>query len=155
METPDHKKTVSTLNHLIEALIDGQKGYQQATDEARDADLKTLFGKYSTQRAGFAAELQSEVSQLGGGQPESSGSVTSAVHRGWINLKSALTSQDRHGILAECERGEESAVKSYRQALSDGSLGTPVLAVVQAQHDAVLAAHNVIKQLRDDSTPAK
>ena len=155
METPDNQKTISTLNHLIEALMDGQKGYQQAADEARDADLKTLFGEYSAQRAKFAGELQAEVSQLGGGKPESSGSVTSAVHRTWINLKSALTSQDRHGILAECERGEDSAVKSYREALANGSLNPAALSVVQRQHDAVLASHNAIKKLRDDSTPAK
>ena len=135
--------------------MDGQKGYQQAADETRDADLKTLFMEYSAQRAGFAGELQSEVSQLGGGQPEPSGSVTSSIHRGWINLKSALTSQDRHGILAECERGEDSAVKSYREALADGSLSPSAKAAVQRQHDAVLTSHNAIKKLRDDSTPGK
>ena len=155
METTDNPKSISTLNNLIQALMDGQKGYQQAADEAQDANLKTLFGEYSAQRAKFAGELQSEAGRLGGGKPESSGSVTSAVHRTWINLKSALTSQDRHGILAECERGEDSAVKSYREALADGSLGASAMAVVQGQHDAVLAAHNAIKKLRDDSTPAK
>ena len=155
MQTPDHQKTISTLNNLIEALMDGQKGYRQAADEAQDADLKTLFGEYSTQRAKFASELQGEVSQLGGDKPESSGSVTSAVHRTWINLKSALTSQDRHGILAECERGEDSAVKSYREALADDSLDSSAKSVVQQQHDAVLAAHNAIKKLRDSSTLAK
>ena len=155
MDTPGHQKTLLTLDHLIEALMDGQKGYRQAADEARDADLKTLFGEYSAQRAGFTGELQSEVSQLGGGEPESSGSVTSAIHRGWINLKSSLTSQDRHGILAECERGEDSAVKSYREALAEGNLSASAKAVVQRQYDGVLSAHNAIRKLRDDSTPAK
>ncbi len=155
METSDNKKTVSTLNTLIETLKDGEKGYQQAGEEARDTDLKTLFGEYAMQRTKFASELQKQVVQSGGGQPESSGSVTSAIHRSWIGLKAALTSQDRHGILAECERGEDSAVKAYREALSDSSLSAAAKAVVQQQYDAVLAAHNDIKKMRDNSAPAK
>ena len=155
METPDPQKTISTLNTLIEALKDGEKGYQQVADATHDADLKTLFGGYAEQRHGFAKELQKAAFELGEHKPETSGSVTSAVHRGWIGLKTVLTSQDRHGILAECERGEDSAVKSYRLALADASLSASAKALVQTQHDAVMAAHNDIKKLRDDSTRAK
>ena len=155
MATPDNQQTTSTLNPLIEALGDGQKGCRQAADQARDADLGTLFGGYAAHRAQFTGQSQAEVSQMGGGKPGSSGSVTGAVHRRWINLRSALTSQDRHGILAECERGEDSAVESYRQALAGGSLNPSATAVAQRQHDAVWAAHNTIKKLRDDSTPTK
>ena len=155
METPNPQKTISTLNGLIEALKDDEKGYQQVADATHDADLKNLFGGYAEQRHEFAKELQRTVFDLGQGKPETSGSGTSAVHRGWIGLKNVLTSQDRHGILAECERGEESAVKSYRLALADASLGESAKALVQTQHDAVLAAHNDIKKLRDDSTRAK
>ncbi len=155
METPDPQKTISTLNTLIEALKDGEKGYQQVADATHDADLKTLFGGYAEQRHEFAKELQKAAFELGEAKPETGGSVTSAVHRGWIGLKNVLTGQDRHGILAECERGEDSAVKSYRLALADASLGASVKTLVQTQHDAVLAAHNDIKKLRDDSTRAK
>ena len=155
MDTSDNQKTISALNRLIEALKDGEKGYQQAAEETHDADLKTLFGEYSRQRHEFAKELQKAACGLGDSKPGTSGSVTSTIHRGWINLKAALTSQDRHGILAECERGEDSAVKSYREALAGSSLGTEQKAVVQKQSDAVLAAHNNVKKLRDDSAPAQ
>lgn len=155
METPDPQKTISTLNTLIEALKDGEKGYQQVADATHDADLKTLFSGYAEQRHEFAKALQKAAFELGEAKPETGGSVTSAVHRGWIGLKNVLTSQDRHSILAECERGEDSAVKSYRLALADASLGAAAKALVQTQHDAVLAAHNDIKKLRDDSTRAK
>ena len=50
---------------------------------------------------------------------------------------------------------KDSAVKSYRLALADASLNASAKALVQTQHDAVLAAHNDIKKLRDDSTRAK
>ena len=54
-----------------------------------------------------------------------SGSAAGALHRGWINLKSALTSGDDHAILAECERGEDSAVEEVSKALDNG-LSAPV-----------------------------
>ena len=47
-------------------------------------------------------------------------STTGAMHRAWINLKSALTSGDDHAILAECERGEDSAISEYKEAMENG-----------------------------------
>ena len=155
METPDDPKVTSALNNLIAVLVDGQKGYRQAADITRDSALKTLFGEYSAQRATFVSELQSEASLLSRSTPDSSSSTTSAFHRGWINLKSTLTGQDRHGILVECERGEESAVKSYREALANRSLNPSAMNLVRRQHDVVSAAYNAIKKLRDDSTPPR
>ena len=65
METPDSQKTISTLNTLIEALKDGEKGYQQVADATHDADLKKLFGGYAEQRHEFAKELQQAAFELG------------------------------------------------------------------------------------------
>ena len=154
METPDHKQMIATLNSLIETLKDGELGYQQASEEAQDADLKTLCDGYSKQRHEFAKPLQKAVYALGDDKPENSSSATSAVHRGWISLKAALTNQDRHAILAECERGEDIAKKAYADALSGGHLGADVKTVVQEQADAILAAHNEVKKLRDEAAAA-
>ena len=123
METPDPQKPIATLNTLIEALKDGDKGYQRVADATHDADSRTLFDGYAEQRHEFAKQLQKAVFELGAARPETSGSVTGAVHRGWIGLKNVLTGQDRHGVLAECERGEDSAVKtskSYHHRLGLG-----------------------------------
>src|SRR5947209_19009541 len=109
---------ISTLNSLIETLKDGQEGFRQASEAVKDPTLKSLFNEYSLQRAKFAGELQNEVVRsLGDAKPEESSSTAGALHRAWINLKSALTAGDDHAILAECERGEDSAVNEYRKAL--------------------------------------
>ena len=109
--------TISTLNHLIETLKDGQEGFRAASEDIGSSELKTLFSKYSLQRAQFAGELQEAVITLGDHDPADSGSVAGAVHRGWIDLKAALMSKDEHAVLAECERGEDVAVAAYRKAL--------------------------------------
>ena len=77
-----------------------------------------------------------------------SGSAAGALHRGWINLKSALTRGDDHSILAECERGEDSAVEEFRKALNDG-LSAPVQEIVSRQYVQIKEAHDRVKNLRD------
>ena len=99
------KEITSTINNLIETLKDGQEGFKQAAQGVKDPQLKSLFTDYSLQRSRFATELQSEARVLGESEPETSSSAAGALHRAWINLKSAVTKGDDHAILAECERG--------------------------------------------------
>src|SRR5215467_15880110 len=110
------KKESSVLNDLIETLKDGQEGFKQAAEGVSNPQLKSLFRDYSQQRSRFAIALQSEARSHGETDPESSSSATGALHRGWINLKSAITGGDEHAVLAECERGEDSAVEEYKKA---------------------------------------
>jgi uncharacterized protein (TIGR02284 family) len=114
------KEIISVIDDLIKALKDGQQGFKQAAEGVKDPELKSLFNEYSRQRARFAMELQSEAQILGKSEPETSGNSAGALHRGWIDLKSAVTKGDDHAILAECERGEDSAVEEYKKALNDG-----------------------------------
>src|SRR3954451_10438251 len=146
------KETISTLNSLIETLKDGQEGFRQASEAVKDSQLKSLFNELSLQRSKFAGELQNQVIQLGESEPEKTSSTAGALHRAWINMKSAITSQDDHAILAECERGEDSAVAEYKKAMEDDSrLPTPIRDIVSRQYTAVKAAHDQVKALRDAS----
>jgi uncharacterized protein (TIGR02284 family) len=143
------KETISTINSLIETLKDGQEGFRQAAEAVADPQLKSLFSEYSLQRSRFAGELQSEAIGLGESKPEDTSSTAGALHRTWINLKSAITSRDDHAILAECERGEDSAIKEYREAMEKEELSSPVRDIVSRQYTQVKSAHDRIKQLRD------
>ena len=65
-------------------------------------------------------------------------------------FKSAITGGDEHAILAECERGEDSAVEEYKKALDDG-LTQSAQELVSRQFADIKAAHDRIKSLRDAS----
>jgi len=143
------KETISTLNSLIETLKDGQEGFRQASEAVKDSQLKSLFSEFSLQRSKFAGELQGHAIQMGESKPEDSSSTAGALHRAWINLKSAVTSQDDHAILAECERGEDSAVAEYKKAMEETSLPSPARDIISRQYTDVKAAHDRIKALRD------
>ena len=142
------KEIISTINSLIETLKDGQEGFRQAAEAVKDPSLKSLFNQFSLQRARFAGELQSEAVRLGESNPETDSSTSGALHRTWINIKSAVTSGDDHAILAECERGEDSAVKEYQEAI-DENVSAPVGDVIVRQFREVKQAHDQIKNLRD------
>jgi uncharacterized protein (TIGR02284 family) len=133
---------------LIETLKDGQEGFKQAAEAVKDPQLKSLFDEYSRQRAQFAVELRSKAQSPDERESKMSGSAAGALHRGWINLKSALTSGDDHAILAECERGEDSAVEEFQKALNNG-LSAPVQQIVSRQYAQIKEAHDRIKHLRD------
>jgi uncharacterized protein (TIGR02284 family) len=136
------------IDDLIETLEDGQEGFKQAAESVKDPQLKSLFSEYSQQRARFAVELRSKAQSPDERESKMSGSAAGALHRGWINLKSAVTQGDDHAILAECERGEDSAVEEFRKALNDG-LSVPVQEMVSRQYAEIKQAHDRVKHLRD------
>lgn len=141
---------VSVLNDLIETCKDGEEGFRKAAQDVKRTDLQTLFNEYSRQRSQFASELQVEVARIGG-SPEKSGSVSGAVHRGWIDVKSAVSGRDDHAILEEAERGEDVAVRSYRDALAK-ELPTDLRSIVQKQLSQIEEAHNRVRSLRDGTS---
>jgi uncharacterized protein (TIGR02284 family) len=141
----DNNDVISTLNNLIETCKDGQNGFQTAADGVKNSELKTLFHTYAQQRAQFAGELQGEVRRLGG-DPEQTGSVAATLHRGWINIKSAVTGEDENAVISECERGEDSAVSNYKDAL-DANLPADVRSIVERQYTQVKEAHDRIRSL--------
>lgn len=143
----DNKKIVSTVNDLIETCRDALNGFKEAIENVKSLDLKDLFNKLAEERARFVQELQLEVRGLGG-EAEKTGSTAGALHRVWMDIKGTLTGKDDHAILAECERGEDSAVSAYRDALKE-ELPSGILLIVQRQYEVVQNDHDRIKQLRD------
>jgi len=141
----DNDEVISTLNNLIETCKDGQNGFRTAAEGVKNSELISLFNTYSKQRGQFASELQNEVRLLGG-DPENMGSTAAALHRGWINIKSTVTGEDEGAVISECERGEDSAVKAYEEALQK-NLPANLRTTVETQFARVKEAHDRIRSL--------
>ncbi|NOK57508.1 MAG: PA2169 family four-helix-bundle protein [Chloroflexi bacterium AL-W] len=138
----DNNSIVNELNDLIEICKDGQKGYQQAAENVDDQGYTTMFNRYAKERGQAAAELQQEVTRLGG-QPETDGSTAAQLHRTWMDLRSALgvsdTAERRQRILEECVRGDTAAKERFEEVLKKG-LPTNVQSTVERQYEEVTAA---------------
>jgi uncharacterized protein (TIGR02284 family) len=142
-----NRELIATLNELIETCKDGEKGFALAAKDANDPALTPLFtdGERSCRTA--AAELQEQVRALGG-NPDESGSVKGAVHRGWISLKTAVTSRDAKAILEECERGEDYAKAQYAAALKV-QMPEGIRQLVERQYQGVMSNHDRVRDLRN------
>lgn len=139
-------EVIDELNGLIETCRDGQNGFAEAAEKLSDPLWKTFCLERSRERARFVGELQQQVQSLGG-DPENTGSASAAIHRAWINLKSALGAGEA-SIMAACETGEDSAVSAYKNAL-DKSLPANVRHIVEQQYESVKASHDRVKAMRD------
>jgi uncharacterized protein (TIGR02284 family) len=143
----DSDDVIDTLNDLLESCRDGEFGYRECAGHVKAQNLKTVLQRHEQACRDAGMELQALIGQLGG-KADEGGSMTGALHRGWVSVRSTLMSNSDHAMLDECERGEDSALASYRKALKK-RLPEWVRAVVQLQSDGAQRNHDQIKALRD------
>lgn len=145
--------TISYLNALIETSRNGELGYAEAATLVRDTRIQSVLEGYAKERAGFVKALQAEVTKLGG-IPADSGSLGAAIHRGWMDLKSALTAGSTGAILAACETGEDSAWTHYKEATDSEMTGTS-RTLVEKQWEKVKEAIFHLQHLQGELTVEK
>jgi uncharacterized protein (TIGR02284 family) len=143
----DRNSVTETLNDLIENCKDGEYGFQTCAEHAKSADLKQFFVRRARECASAAQELQSLVARFGG-SPDTGGSATGAMHRGWVAVRGTLALNDDKAMLSECERGEDAALARYREALEE-KLPPEVEQVVRRQYQGAQRNHDEVKRLRD------
>lgn len=147
-----NKEAISILNDLIETSKDGQEGFKSCAEDIKHQELKALFAKRSADCAAAAAELQAQVRALGG-DPETSTSVAGDLHRRWVDVKSVFTGKDEEAVLNEAERGEDHALKAYKEALEKISKHNLVgiRDLVERQYHGVQRNHDQVKALRNQA----
>lgn len=143
----------AVLNDLVETSKDGERGFRKAAEDAHDTQLKALFISRAEDCTQGARELQDVVQKLGG-KPETGGSMSGALRRGWADVKSAVAGRSDYEILAECEKGEDVAKKHYSDALEE-DLPADVRMVIDRQFQGVIQNHDRIRDLRDQFAAAK
>ena len=134
------------LNHLIEVCMDGENGYRAAATDVENSELQGIFHHYEEQRAKFAKDLRGEVVRLGG-EPVTGGTVLGALHRGWMDVKSAVTGSNPSAVIAACETGEDSAAASFEQAV-DTTIPGETREIVERQAKQIRAAHSHMLRLK-------
>jgi len=143
----------AVLNDLIETSKDGERGFMKAAEDAQHAGVREVLLDSAARCTQGARELQDLVLKLGG-KPESGGSVAGALHRGWLDVKSAVGRRGDHAVLADCEKAEDAAKSRFHDAL-EKDLPADVRAVVEHLYQGVLQNHDRIRALRDQYAAMK
>jgi uncharacterized protein (TIGR02284 family) len=144
------QESIEVLNTLITINSDTIEGYETATNETDEQDLKDLFAKFTETSQKCKQELVIEVTKIGG-EVEEGTLLSGKFFRTWMGVKAALTGHDRKAILDSCEYGEDIAVDTYEKALKDnvGDITSDQKTIINAQYFLIKADHDRVKSMRD------
>ena len=146
----DNAKTIEAFNTLIVINNDRIEGYTTAEAEAEKTDLKRLFSNLMETSVQNRKELVAEVIRLGG-TPDEGTRVTGKFFRVWMDVKSALSGNERKTILDSCVYGEDVILDVYKKILiEDHQDITSTEQDLLNKHYALLKSdHDKVKDLRD------
>ena len=143
------EKTIDVLNSLIEINNDRIYGYETASKEVEETDLKMLFSEVTETSMKCKAQLVAEVQSLGGEKTEST-TTSGKIYRIWMDLKATVTGKDRKAILNSCVFGEDAAIDTYTEALNEeDDLTSNQHIMIAKQLLLIKADQEKIKKVRD------
>ena len=132
------------LNELLVKNYDAEKGYLNAMSNVDDKNLKIFFKRRASERTQFAKEIRTEILRYGE-VPEDSGTFKGTVHRNWMSLKSALSSNNEEKILEEAIRGEEASLEEYDKLMKENNLPPTIDELIYRHRNSIQAAINTEK----------
>jgi uncharacterized protein (TIGR02284 family) len=107
---------IRVLNDLLETCYDGMDGFRMGATKAEHPEISAFCLSRAQRIDDAAAEVYAAIHRLGG-QPAEHGHPEATVHREWIHFLSTTVDTTDEGLLNEMERGEEHAVRHYKNAL--------------------------------------
>lgn len=146
----EKEKAIEVLNTLITINNDRIEGYETASKETEEFDLKALFAQFISTSKNCKQELAREVNKLGGEEAEGT-KVSGKFFRMWMDVKAALTGKDRKTILNSCEYGEDEALDTYEKVLENDldHLSADQKSMIYTQKSLLKGDHDRVKALRD------
>lgn len=162
METTNYNTTVNKndvnktdltddLKDVIQRNVDAYKGYDKAADKVNNVELHKAFKRQGMQRKAFAMELESVARVFGaeGKDRIESGSFEGTLHRTWMDIKTAFSSDNDESIVSECIRGENEAAEEYNELLNNPHLTGELRTVISDQRDTVINCISDLKVLEN------
>lgn len=137
-------------NQLTKTLENGKVGFEKAAEKLNDErpDVAAKFLEYSRERASMSNEI-AQLAAAYGDDVDQRTTVPAAMHRGWMAVKDALTSDDAQAVINAAESGEDHAVSEYRDALDDADISPDFRVILIRQMASVQAAHDYVSTLSD------
>jgi len=136
------------LNDLLEKTYDAEKGFKKAAENTDNVSLKNYFEHKAKERYDFGHELKTEISSFGQ-EVEKGDSMTSKVHRTWMDVKALFSSDNAESMLEEAIRGEKSSLEEYEDVLQETALPPSTSELLTKQKQKISAGLSTIKGLED------
>jgi len=144
-----HDDVVNNLNELLEKNYDAEKGFKKALEDAENPSLRNFFKKQAVIRSRFKTEIEKELHDLNAHLDFKKGSSTGALHRAWIDIKTALSGNDDEAVLEECIRGEKASVKDYEKKLKNVHFPSNIKTILTSQLNEIKNTVSTVKRMED------
>ncbi|MBU2945459.1 ferritin-like domain-containing protein [Zobellia uliginosa] len=144
----DIKEIEDSINDIIQKNEDAIKGYEKAAENANEIGLKSYFQNKSIERRNFLVELKRAAPALKT-RDDVDGSVTGAMHRAWMDVKTFFSGDNDEAMLEEAIRGDNAAIEEYNEVLADTHLPLEAASIIRKQRDWLMDDLKTIKTLED------
>lgn len=144
----NNEALIATLDDLIQTCNDGEEGFRACAEERIEQHFRVPLLDRAIDCATASRTLQALVREYDS-EPDIDDAISASLRRRWTNIQQAVLHKSGREILDECERGEDIALLSYRNALGK-ALPAPIRAIVEVQYEGVLRNHALMRLLRDE-----
>nr|WP_298143502.1 PA2169 family four-helix-bundle protein [uncultured Pseudomonas sp.] len=138
-------KTTAQLNELIEITRDGQRFYQHAQEEVKDARLKALFGDMSRAKTDVIQALAVKVA-ANQEQPSSGTTLVGKLRQVYADTKATLSSDEAATYVKQLEDTEDRILHAFEDALE--SAEPDVQALLAVEMPKVRSCHERMRSLK-------
>ena len=136
---------LTTLETLTDTTIDSALGYEKAAERADAPQLSQTFREKGNQRRQMAAQLNQEITRLGG-SPRADGSFSGDAHRAFVGLVDAFGDSNENAV-KRVEEGEDYIRGKFESALNDDELTLESRQLVQQCASQIQADERFADQL--------
>lgn len=143
----DNSHDVTVTNTLIATTLDSMKGYADAAEHSENSTHQQFFRQMSEERSQVAADLQAHVRSQGG-DPETDSSTAGAAHRGWLDLKAAITGRDEKAVVNEVERGEDYIKTKFEAALKNDEISAGTRGALEKSFASIRKGHDRASEMK-------
>ncbi|MBC7892696.1 MAG: PA2169 family four-helix-bundle protein [Sphingobacteriaceae bacterium] len=149
----NNEDIVEELNELVKINNDRIQGYEKAIEDTKDTELNGLFRQAVLQSQNFRSQLADHIVRIDGKavSDATSTDLSSKIHRAWIDIKAALSGNDRDTVLGSVEFGENAAVEAYEDALDEDDLPHHIKDVIETQLADLRATRDRVLSMRQSA----
>lgn len=138
---------ISDLKGLVSIVNDGKEGYKEAAEKVKSMELKAMFMEFAMERSAYEDDLKAHILQHGGHSTNEEGGLLGALHRTWIDIKEAISSNEDSAILNAVITGEKAAVAKYDDVLKDYKNHEDHYALLMRQREGIDNTLSKIEEL--------
>lgn len=140
-------ETTEKLNKILTIMNDGVEFYDEALEEVKNSDVRSLLVDIQASKRKLASQLTSQV-EIRGEEAEDDGSIVGAMRTGYGKMRAFFGDTDK-AFVSELEEHEDRALHTLQDVLEDDDVNADGRAVLTQFMPAFQSNHDRMKALKE------